>query len=129
MWRESKEQALGIKEVHSVEDHLHFLTEILPQEYCIYFAINRKNNEVVGLIACNESFVSQLYVHIDFQNKGVGTLLLQIAKNASSGSLQLRTFQSNPGAQAFYERHGFEVVGSGCDNEEQLPDLLYEWQR
>ena len=31
MWRKSKEKALGIAEVHSFENHLHFLKAILPK--------------------------------------------------------------------------------------------------
>lgn len=33
----------------------------------------------------------------------------------------------NKQAQAFYEKHGFQIIGRGHENEEGLPDLLYEW--
>lgn len=50
MWRDSKEKALGVKEVHDFDDHLNF-----------------------------------------------------------------------------YEKHGFTIIGRGHANEENLPDLRYEW--
>ena len=33
-------------------------------------------------------------------------------------------------ASKFYERHGFQAVGysDGARNEEQCPDILYEWR-
>ena len=41
--------------------------------------------------------------------------------------LTLSTFEVNEKARRFYERNGFEVIGGGCENEENLPDIQYEW--
>lgn len=45
-------------------------------------------------------------------------------------SIRLRTFQENHGARRFYERHGFKKLefADGSGNEEQCPDMLYEWK-
>ena len=58
---------------------------------------------------------------------GIGSRLLQMAKELSPENLQLFTFVINKGAQAFYEKHGFTIVDRGYENEENLPDLKYEW--
>ena len=127
MWRKSKEMALGIKEVHSFENHLRFLQETLLTENDVYLAL-ADEEAVVGIMATNGTFLNQLYIHSEFQGQGIGTGLLELAKSTSSGKLRLYTFEVNLGAQAFYEKHGFSIVSRGADNEEQLPDILYEWR-
>lgn len=125
MWRESKEQAIGQKEIHSFENHLYFLNSILPEQFQIDLALI--DEQVVGMIAYNEREVSQLYIHNDYQGIGIGQTLLDKAKEQSSGRLTLYTFEVNEKAQQFYEKHGFNKIGRGHENEENLPDFQYEW--
>lgn len=127
MWRNSKEQALGQKEVHSFDNHVYFLNHILPEKYQIEIVLH--GGQVVGIIAFNKNEISQLYVHIGYQRKGIGHILLDRAKKQSSGRLTLYTFEINRKAQRFYEKHGFKVIAKGHENEENLPDLLYEWTK
>jgi ribosomal protein S18 acetylase RimI-like enzyme len=125
MWRNSKEQALGQKEIHSFDDHVEFLNHILANQFEVELAL--MDDRVVGLIAFNEREISQLYIHIDYQGMGIGQVLLERAKEHSTGRLTLYTFEVNKKAQYFYEKHGFKVIGRGYENEEGLPDILYEW--
>ncbi|MCR8849296.1 GNAT family N-acetyltransferase [Rossellomorea sp. SC111] len=127
MWRESKERAIGQKEKHSVESHLYFLTEILPRQFQVDLALI--NGKVVGMAAYNDSEISQLYIHVDYQGFGIGQMLLDKAKAKSGGRLTLYTFEVNENAQRFYEKNGFVVIGRGRENEENLTDILYEWRR
>ena len=127
MWRNSKQNALGIAEQHSFEDHLNFLKFNLAKDNRIYLAVDEEEN-VLGLMAMDSDFLNQLYVHIEHQGKGIGSELLNRAKEKSNGSLKLYTFESNSKAQRFYETHVFRIIGGGSDNEEQLPDLLLEWK-
>ncbi|KAA0546305.1 GNAT family N-acetyltransferase [Bacillus sp. BGMRC 2118] len=125
MWRESKERAIGQKEIHSIENHINFLNHILAEQYQIDLAI--LNNRVVGMIAYNEREISQLYIHTDYQGLGIGQTLLNRVKDQSCGQLTLYTFEVNVNAQKFYEKNGFKVIGRGYENEENLPDIKYEW--
>lgn len=125
MWRESKERAIGQEEFHSFEDHVFFLNNILNRDNEIYIAID--NNKVVGMIAFNENEVNQLYINNDYQGKGLGKKLLDMAKINSNGRLTLYTFEVNHKAQRFYERNGFKIIGKGHENEEKLNDIKYEW--
>ena len=61
--------------------------------------------------------------------RGIGSALLAVAKRERPQGLRLWTFQSNTGAQRFYERHGFVEVRrtDGRDNEERAPDVLYAY--
>jgi ribosomal protein S18 acetylase RimI-like enzyme len=58
----------------------------------------------------------RLYVLREFQNQGVGTLLLQAAlahpQMQCAQTIYLDVWEHNPGAQRFYQRHGFEVIGT-----------------
>ena len=87
------------------------------------------NDELIGIIAFREGWVDQLYVLPASQGRGVGTALLQLAKNRSL-KLSLWTFQRNRNARRFYERQGFMLVKEtdGSANEEKEPDALYSWQ-
>lgn len=127
MWRESKERAIGQKEMHSFEDHLYFLNHILNKDNKIYIAIDINDNKVAGILAFNESEINQLYIHNDCQGKGIGKKFLEIAKTNSQGRLTLYTFEVNLKAQRFYENNGFKIIGRGNDNEENLDDIKYEW--
>ncbi|UXH46523.1 GNAT family N-acetyltransferase [Rossellomorea vietnamensis] len=127
MWRESKERAIGQKEKHSVESHIYFLTQILPEEFEIDLALI--DGKVVGMAAYNGTEINQLYIHVDYQGFGIGQMLLDKVKAKSRGSLTLYTFEVNENAQRFYEKNGFVVIGRGHENEENLPDIQYEWRR
>lgn len=125
MWRESKERAIGQKEGHSFENHIYFLNYILSEQYQIDIVL--MGDKVVGMIAYNEREISQLYIHIEYQGFGIGQILLDKAKEQSSGKLTLYTFEVNENARRFYEKNGFEIISRGYENEENLPDILYEW--
>ena len=81
------------------------------------------------MLALSDGWIEQLYVDPEWQRRGIGTLLLSLAKREVPSGLQLRTFQVNRQAQDFYERHGFHVVErtDGSDNEEREPDARYVW--
>ena len=121
----SKERSIGQKEIHSIENHINFLNHILPEQFQIDLAL--MEDKVVGMIAYNEREISQLYIHIDYQGIGIGQTLLNKVKEQSSGRLTLYTFEVNENAQLFYEKNGFKIIGRGHENEENLPDIQYEW--
>ena len=127
MWRNSKEQALGVKVQHSFENHLNYLQEQLVQENQVFLALDTLLNKVVGLLAVDREWVNQLYIHIDYQRQGIGTRLLHLAKELSPDRLKLFTLDVNTNAQKFYEKHGFRIIGRGIAEQEQLPDIEYEW--
>lgn len=108
------------------EDRAYFRDHVFAR----YEVWGASDIELIGFIAFRDGWVDQLYVLPDRQSQGAGQALLQVAKSASS-SLLLWTFQRNTRGRRFYERHGFmpvrETDGSG--NEEQEPDVLYQWNR
>ena len=127
MWRASKENAIGQPEMHSFDEHLYFLNQILCVDNTVYLAIENKCDSVVGILATDGTMINQLYVHLGYQGSGIGSRLLDLAKSSSGGRLQLHTFECNRPAQQFYEKHGFRAIGRDDDNEEGLSALVYEW--
>jgi ribosomal protein S18 acetylase RimI-like enzyme len=85
---------------------------------------------LLGLMVLDEDWVEQLYLDPAQTGNGLGTRLLDLAKQRRPGGLQLWTFESNVRAQRFYERHGFTVEErtDGSGNEEHAPDLRYVWR-
>jgi len=83
----------------------------------------------VGLIAIDGALVAQLCVAPHLQRMGIGTLLLDHAKQCSPEGLFLYTFQRNAPARSFYERHGFIVAAFGTSpSPENEPDVEYRWR-
>ena len=73
--------------------------------------------------------LEKLYVEPAEQNRGIGSALLDKAKELRPDELFLWVFQKSP-ARRLYERHGFELVKltDGADNMEREPDALYVWR-
>jgi ribosomal protein S18 acetylase RimI-like enzyme len=85
---------------------------------------------VTGFCAVDGAVVEHLYVHPRGHGRGIGSALLDHAKQGGA-ELTLHVFQRNTGARRFYERHGFAAVAftDGAGNEEREPDVLYRWTR
>ncbi len=84
----------------------------------------------IGFLACRGSEVLSLFVDQHHRGQGIGKALLDYTKQQTD-NLHLRTFQANMHARRFYLREGFAEIGSsdGSVNDENLPDILFQWQR
>lgn len=64
----------------------------------------------------NDRALHRLYVHPEFQNQGYGTALMEAAlrhpRLKTAACIYLDVWEHNPGAQRFYQRYGFEVIGT-----------------
>ena len=85
---------------------------------------------VVAMMVLDEAGIGHLYVDPSWHSRGIGSRLVELAKERRPGGLELYTFQVNKRARRFYEWQGFAVVtlGDGTGNEERQPDVLYRWQ-
>jgi GNAT superfamily N-acetyltransferase len=129
---ETFSRALGmltfLPPLHTEEEHRRFITETVPIDHEIWVA--EEDGRVVGLAAVGDRTLGHLYVHPDYQSRGVGSQLLDKVKALHPAGFTLWTFPHNEGACRFYERHGLHVSarGDGSGNEEGLPDVQYEWR-
>ncbi len=108
------------------EDRAYFRNRLFPA--CEMWGV--AENDIIGIIAFRPGWIDQLYVLPQFQRRGAGNAILDVAK-AASPSLQLWTFQKNASARSFYEARGFVAIEEtdGSTNEEREPDVLYRWVR
>ena len=117
-----------LPELHTSEERGQFITEVVPRDHEIW--VVEDEGRVVGFAALGESTLGHLYVHPNFQSRGLGTALLDKTKELRPDGFTLWTFPANEKACRFYERNGLHVIehGDGSGNEERLPDVRYEWR-
>jgi ribosomal protein S18 acetylase RimI-like enzyme len=125
MWRESFEYGVGVQDPHSIEDRTAYLHEKVRAKNRVRVA--REAGVVLGFLASNPESIAQLYVRVGRHRRGVGRMLLDLAKHESEGSLWLFTFAKNVRACAFYESQGFKVTNRGFEPTWQLEDIKYQW--
>lgn len=119
--------------VHSDEAIQQWMHDILIPSAQVW--VVEQNDMIIGMMAIVEkqrlNWIEQLYVLPEATGQGVGSLLILMAKEKSLNlPIRLRTFQENLDARRFYERHGFKIIEftDGSGNEENCPDMLYEWK-
>lgn len=113
--------------VHSDDETRGWVRDHLMPEAQVWVAA--ADDQPVAVMALRDGWVDQLYVLAEWSGQGIGSRLLQTAKQQSPAGLQLWTFVSNAPARGFYERHGFVVAEQtdGSGNEEREPDLRMVW--
>ncbi|MBY0400725.1 GNAT family N-acetyltransferase [Myxococcota bacterium] len=129
VWRRSRIDAVPALEArlgHSLhDDRQYFLGSVVP-DYEVWVA--ETDGLVVGMLAIRGDDLDKLYVDPDHQRRGIGTLLLERAKNLSPSGLTLFTHQVNSKARSFYEANGFEAIRFGISPPpENEPDVQYRW--
>jgi GNAT superfamily N-acetyltransferase len=110
---------------HSDDEVRAWIAEIVIPRTEVWLA---ESDGLVGLLVLEDDWVDQLYVEPGLTGRGIGTQLIELAKSRRPNGLRLWTFESNTGAQRFYERHQFHATDrTEDDNEEGVPDILYVW--
>ena len=113
--------------VYTDEENRSFIRDVMLPNNEVWVA--EEDGVIVGFTGFGDGRVRHLWIEPEHQNHGIGTTLLDVAKQGSPGGLDLWVFQRNAGARRFYERHGFELVEltEGERNEEHEPDARYVW--
>ena len=72
-------------------------------------------DRVIGYAHLATGELRRLYVHREFHGRGIGSKLMDAALDhprlRDADSVSLDVWEANHGAQRFYRRYGFEVVG------------------
>ncbi|MEP7056309.1 MAG: GNAT family N-acetyltransferase [Caldimonas sp.] len=127
MWRASFEHGVGIADPHPLEEQRqYFVARVLPTT-SVRLAL--LDGSLVGFVAADRESVAQLHVRVGYHGQGIGSRLLQWAKDRSGGTLWLYTFARNANARRFYEARGFDAVQFGFEPDWQLDDVKYEWRQ
>ena len=122
----------SLPELHTPEEDRWFLREIvLPNEEVW---VVERDGQIVGFTALGAregiDYLQHIYVAPEHQSRGIGSELLNRAKERRPAGFRLWVFQTNEGARQFYERRDLRLVEltDGSHNEEKEPDALYEWR-
>jgi len=112
---------------HTLEDDRRFFELQLAPACEVWVAV--WTGGLVGMMALEGCWIRHFAVFDGFRGRGVGTRLLERARERSPQGLRLFTFQRNAGARRFYERHGFAPVAFGVSPPPELePDVEYAWR-
>ena len=118
-----------LPDLHSDDETRAFIRSVVETQE-VWAA--ERDGRLIGFAALGREdggWLHHLYVDPASHNAGAGTLLLAKAKEEMPQGFSLWTFQANLGARRFYERHGCrEIRRTKGDNEENLPDIMYEWR-
>jgi GNAT superfamily N-acetyltransferase len=117
-----------LRALHSTEDTIAFITEDVFTKDDVWIAI--ENGKIVGMMALAGTHIDHLYLQPGYYRRGIGSQLIEKAKELHPLLLTLYAFQVNLRARSFYEEHGFVPIefGDGSGNEAGEPDVLYEWR-
>lgn len=129
VWLRSFDAGLPtVRRAHTDDEVRGWIRDVLLDRHEVSVAL--VDGAVVGVLATSAGWLDQLYIDPDWQGRGIGSRLVELAKRQQPTELQLWTFQVNRGAQRFYERLGFVEVErtDGSGNEEREPDVRYLWR-
>lgn len=130
LWRVAREKLLPEGQTDTghcfYEDQDYFRNQVLKKNHVWVVEID---NRPIAFMAMENDFIDQLYIHPDFQRRGIGRELLSFARQQSPDHLWLYTLQSNVNARAFYEKNGFVAGKFGFSPPpESEPDVEYHWR-
>src|SRR3954468_15649793 len=103
--------------VHSGDDVREWFASVVVTEREPW--VITSEDRPAALLVLDHGWVDQLYVDPKWTGHGLGSVLINVAKERNPDTLDLWTFASNRGARRFYERHGFQVIASTDDDNEE----------
>lgn len=123
----SNEAMPWLPRLHSAAEEIMYAGDMIEAEWV---KVAKREGKVIAFIARHNEQVHALYVLPDAQDQGVGTALLQDAKETCE-TLRLWSYQANGSAARFYGLRGFIEIErtDGNENDAGLPDILFEWSR
>lgn len=80
-------------------------------------------NGIKGFIGLTDNYISGLFIDTDYQRQGLGSSLIEKAKQVRS-ELFLNVYTENKAAVQFYEKHGFIQLQDMINAETQQPEVL-----
>jgi len=111
--------------IHPFDDVREYTRSVLPDRdaWLAY-----ESDRAVGVMILQDDQLNWMFIRPEAQGRGVGTALMELAKQERPDGLALWVFEMNVPAQRFYEKHGFVPVRrTDGDNEEGAPDIRYTW--
>lgn len=88
-----------------------------------------EENKMLGFISIiDDEFIGALFIDVSNQNKGIGTKLIEFAKEKYS-KLTLAVYTENHNAVEFYKRKGFAIHSEGINEDSGYAEFIMSWER
>jgi len=125
IFREARAEAMPwLPVLHTAAEDVQWFRGVLAGEAWVF----EDAGVPVGYAAMKDGELHDLYVAPGSQRRGVGGALFAEVQAAYPDGFRFWVFRDNTRARPFYEARGCVVVDSSDgENEEGLPDVLYEW--
>jgi len=113
--------------LHTADEDQAWMRDVVFKHCDVWLA--ELDGRVAGFLAVRGDRLEHLYVDSDFHSRGVGSALLDKARELMPGGFTLWIFQQNAQARRSYERRGLVLLREtdGANNEERTPDAEYAW--
>ena len=106
------------------ENNYNYVKEILPNAEIYVYILNEG---IVGFIGLNENYIESIFVDTSTQRHGVGTSLLNKAKE-NRNDLTLSVYKKNRNAINFYKKNGFVVTSENIDSDTDEVEYTMTWK-
>jgi GNAT superfamily N-acetyltransferase len=122
---ESRAEAMPwLPVLHTMDEHVEWFGTQLAGEAYVF----EEDGVPVGFAVLHGDELHDLYVAPEAQRRGVGSALFAHVQTLRPDGFHFWAFRDNTRARRFYEARGCVLIdATDGDNEEQLPDVLYEW--
>jgi len=90
--------------------------------------IVEETDTILGFIALSENYIASIFVDIEQQGKGIGTLLLNYAKNVRT-ELKLNVYQKNDKSVNFYKSKDFIILSESTDQPTLEKEYVMQWNK
>lgn len=90
--------------------------------------VAEKENDIFGFIALSENYIASIFVDIEQQGKGIGSLLLNYAKNLRN-ELTLNVYQKNEKSVNFYKSKNFIILSESTDQPTLEKEYIMQWNK
>jgi putative acetyltransferase len=102
-------------------------TELVPQARIL---IAEMDGVIEGFVTVDPSsgYLDQIVVAPEFWGSNVAALLLDAAKRVAPAAIELLVKKDNGRAIAFYEKHGFDMIGDDVNPVSGRPVSRMRWK-
>lgn len=102
-----------------------YVKTLLPTSDIYVYEIN---NSIIGFIGINKNYIEGIFIKEEYQNKGVGSKLLNYIKNLYN-ELYLNVYKNNDNAIKFYKKHNFNIIKEKIDENTNEIELVMQYKK
>lgn len=106
------------------ENNYNYVKEIMPNAEIFVYTINEN---IVGFIGIVSNYIEGLFVDINNQCKGIGTMLLNKVKE-NNEILTLSVYKKNTKAINFYRNNNFKIISENVDKSTGEIQYIMKWE-